>query len=165
MNEAKSRSNPEDRAAIEEVLAIYCIALDEMDLDRLAALFTADCRVDYGPDARLQSNGAADLRQSLERMWRWRRTSHHLSNVTIDFEDADTANVVSYVLAWHERPDLTSATVYGRYVDRFVRTTEGWRIAKRRMLMNGSDRAFTVDINPLERREAPAGWTAPDIDR
>ncbi|MFN2327709.1 MAG: nuclear transport factor 2 family protein [Chromatocurvus sp.] len=154
-----------DRQFIHDLLVDYCLYLDRMELQSLAALFTADCAVVYGEDPRLQSRGAAALAASLERMWRWTRTSHHLSNVRIAFEGEDVADVTSYVMAWHERPDGSSATIYGQYRDRIVRTIEGWRIAERRMFMNGSDAGFTVPITPVERRPAPAGWKAPDINR
>jgi hypothetical protein len=48
-----------DRQAIAEVLHAYCRALDLMDLDAVATVFTADCMVSYGPEARLRSRGAA----------------------------------------------------------------------------------------------------------
>ena len=75
-----------DKQAIAEVLFAYCAHLDRMDLEALAALFTEDCVVDYGPEARLQSHGADGLRRDLARMWRWSRTSHHLSNVVVKLE-------------------------------------------------------------------------------
>ena len=86
-----------DRQAIGELLTEYCRALDLMDLDAIAKVFTADCRVEYGPEERLTSHGAAGVAKSLERMWRWARTSHHLSNIQIDFEGADEARAISYV--------------------------------------------------------------------
>jgi ketosteroid isomerase-like protein len=153
-----------DRQQINEVLIEYCGALDQMDLARLAALFTDDCVVNYGPDPRLQSRGASALRKSLQRMWRWSRTSHHLGNVLIEFSCENEALVRSYVFAWHERPDGSTATIFGQYHDAFVREDGRWRIAERRMLMNGCDAGFTVNINRLERQPAPRGWVAPDID-
>ena len=39
-----------DKQAISEVLYAYCAHLDRMNLDALAALFTDDCVVDYGPN-------------------------------------------------------------------------------------------------------------------
>lgn len=154
-----------DRQAINDVLIRYCGALDRMDLAALADLFTVDCIVDYGPDARLRSTGSAALKKSLERMWRWSRTSHHLSNVQIWFEDTNAASAISYVFAWHERPDGSSATILGQYHDRLERQPDGWRIARRRMFMNGCDAGFKVDIHRFERMDAPAGWVAPDLDR
>lgn len=153
-----------DRQAITDVLVEYCCALDVMDLPALAALFTDDCVVEYGPGEFLQCHGSAALAKSLARMWRWSRTSHHLSNVLIRFDGSDAALSRSYVHAWHERPDGSTATIFGQYRDRFVRREQLWRIAERRMLMNGCDAGFTVNINRLERMPPPPGWRAPDID-
>lgn len=150
-----------DTDEITRVLNEYCNALDRMDLPRLCALFTEDCLVEYGPEEWLQSRGAAALERSLARMWRWARTSHHLSNVQVEFTGDDEAGVQSYVQAWHERPDGATATVLGQYHDRFVRLAAGWRIAERRMVMNGSDSGFAVNINPLDRISAPEGWQPP----
>lgn len=155
----------EDRTAITDVLIEYCRTLDRMDLKRLSDLFTDDCEVDYGPDPRLRSRGRSALAKSLERMWRWSRTSHHLSNVQIRFDDETKATVGSYVHAWHERADGSTATVLGQYHDRFVRVNGAWRIAERRMVMNGNDAGFTVGINRFERIPPPPGWVAPDLDK
>ena len=153
-----------DRQEISELLVEYCRALDVMDLAAIARVFTADCEVEYGPEDRLRSRGSAGVAKSLERMWRWARTSHHLSNIQIAFDGADHARSISYVLAWHERPDGSTATVMGQYHDRLVRTDKGWRIATRRMEMNGSDAGFTVNLHCTKRQGPPAGWVAPNID-
>ena len=150
-----------DRNDIGDLLHSYCLTLDRMQLDELAALFTEDCSVAFGADPLLQSNGSAALARSLQRMWRWKRTSHHLSNIVISFEGPDAADVVSYVMAWHEDPNGQTATVFGQYRDRVVRTDVGWRIASRRMLMNGNDAGFTLDLFPAERKPPPRDWTAP----
>jgi 3-phenylpropionate/cinnamic acid dioxygenase small subunit len=154
-----------DQQEIADLLSEYCRALDLMDLAAIAAVFTPDCRVEYGPEERLQSRGAQGVAKSLERMWRWARTSHHLSNIQIDFEGPERARSVSYVLAWHERPDGSSATVMGQYHDRLLRGPGGWRIEERRMEMNGCDAGFTVNLHRTPRRPAPDGWVAPNIDR
>ena len=154
-----------DREEISFLLHEYCRTLDAMDLDGLAEIFTEDCIVEYGPEDRLKSNGKAAIRKGLERLWRWKRTSHHLSNVQIRFARPDEAEALSYILAWHERPDGSTATVWGQYHDRFVRTPAGWRLQRRRQTMNGNDAGFTVNVFPSERRQPPAGWVAPIIDR
>ncbi len=154
----------EDRLAIADVLNRYCLCLDLMDLDGLAGLFTEDCHVSYGPEDRLTSRGRSALRHDLERLWRWRRTSHHLSNVEVRVEN-DRAQASSYLIAWHEGQDGRTATIYGRYEDRLVRTEGGWRIAERVQYMNGNDAAFTVNIHPTPRLPAPTGWTNPFSDR
>jgi ketosteroid isomerase-like protein len=144
-----------DRRRITDLIHEYCRSLDAMDLDALVQLFTADCTVDYGPEPPLQSHGAQALQRDLARMWRWSRTSHHSSNVQIDFVDADTATACSYVLAWHEAPDGSTATMMGQYRDRLVREPDGWRIAHRRQVMTGNDAGFTVRINRFERLPDP----------
>ena len=146
-----------DKHTIAEVLYSYCAFLDKMDLDALASLFTDDCTVDYGPEPHLRSSGAAGLRQDLGRMWRWARTSHHLSNVLVTLNgDGDSAGALSYVLAWHERPDGSTATMMGQYQDRLVRCRDGrWRISSRRQLLTGNDAGFDVNINRFERVARP----------
>lgn len=139
-----------DRQEITELIHEYCRTLDEMDLDGLVALFTEDCVVDYGPQIR--SEGAAALHRDLGRMWRWARTSHHSGGAQIRFTGADTATATSYVLAWHEAPDGSTATMMGQYHDELRRTADGWRIARRRQVLTGNDAGFTVDINRFERR-------------
>lgn len=153
-----------DRAAIEALLVRYCVFLDRMELESLAALFTDDCRVEYGADTRLQARGRTALADSLTRMWRWVRTSHHLSNVLIEFADEATAAVESYVQAWHERPDGSTATVFGCYRDTVVSRNGRWLIHRRRMFENGSDAGFSVPLYRTDRRSPPPGWSAPPID-
>jgi 3-phenylpropionate/cinnamic acid dioxygenase small subunit len=153
-----------DREEIAFVLHEYCRMLDAMDLDAVAALFCEDCIVEYGPEDRLKSRGRAAIRKALERLWRWTRTSHHLSNVQISFASDEEANARSYVVAWHERPDGTAATVYGQYEDTLKREPEGWRLARRKQTMNGNDRGFTVNLFRAPRRAPPPGWVAPNID-
>ena len=153
-----------DERKISGLLVEYCRALDCMDLQAISDIFSDDCIVEFGPDDRLNSRGRYEVAKSLERMWRWARTSHHLSNIQIQFEGADRAFSTCYVLAWHERADKTTATIYGQYHDELIRESVGWRISKRTMYMNGSDSGFTVNIHPFERSVSPKGWTPPAID-
>jgi ketosteroid isomerase-like protein len=150
-----------DRVKLTNLVNEYCRALDQMDLQSVAAVFTPDCLVEYGPEDLFNSHGADGLVRDLGRMWRYTRTSHHLSNVQITLEDEDHARGVSYVMAWHERPDGTTGILYGQYHDKFVRTAQGWRIAHRRLYMNGNDAGFQVKINPFPRTPAPEGWVNP----
>ncbi|MCL4189843.1 MAG: nuclear transport factor 2 family protein [Rhodobacteraceae bacterium] len=149
-----------DRVAIGEVLAAYCRGLDRMDLDAVAALFTEDCAVSFGSHPALQSAGREALRRDLERLWRFRRTAHHLSNLEVRAA-GDSAEAVSYVMAWHERPDGSTATLFGGYEDMLRREAGGWRIARRRQFMNGADAGFAAPIHPAPRRGPPPGWAPP----
>lgn len=150
-----------DRHGIEDVLVDYCRMLDRMDLEGLSRLFTADCEVIFGPDPRLRASGRDSLRRSMERMWRWRRTAHHLSNVRVWSDGTEAARAESYVHAWHEAPDGTTAEVFGIYRDRLARSHGDWRIARREMTMNGSQGAFRVQIPQAERAAPPLSWVPP----
>ena len=150
-----------DEREIKAVLIEYCCALDRMDLGAIAHLFSEDCIVEFGADAKLNSRGPKALSKSLERMWRWERTSHHLSNISIKFSGLFKASSISYVTAWHERADKTTATIYGQYHDEFRQENERWVITKRKMFMNGSDSGFTVGIFPFKRKTAPENWISP----
>jgi hypothetical protein len=73
-------------------------------------------------------------------MARFAGTSHHVSNIEVSFDGPDRAVSVTYLIAWHRSPDPAVAdfTMYGRYYDTFVRTSEGWRIAARRLRSAGT---------------------------
>jgi 3-hydroxyacyl-CoA dehydrogenase len=154
---AADRLRSADRIAITGLLHRYCAMLDAMELELVPELFTDDCVVVYGPDERMQSHGAAELETSLRRLWRFARTSHHLSNVEVMFDGPDAAHARSYVLAWHQQSDGGSRTLYAEYHDRFVRTPAGWRIAERRQLTHGSDVPWDIPLARAERRSAEQG--------
>ena len=124
--------------------------LDTIELDLVRELFTRDCAVVYGDAEGMRSRGAADLQQSLRRLFRFARTSHHLSNVDIEIVGG-TARATSYVLAWHQFPNGRSNTLYARYEDRLVRTDAGWRIAERRQYTHGSDEPWDRPLDPAPR--------------
>jgi 3-hydroxyacyl-CoA dehydrogenase len=146
-----------DRLELTRLLHRYCAMLDSMELELVPDLFTADCVVVYGPDERMQSRGAGNLQSSLRRLHRFARTSHHLSNIDLEFDGDDDARGRSYVLAWHQHPDGRTQTLYAEYHDRFVRTGDGWRIAERRQLTHGSDVPWDLPLALSDqRRPAPA---------
>lgn len=140
-----------DRLEITRLLHRYCRMLDTMELELVPSLFTDDCVVFYGPEARMQSRSAAALASSLRRLWRFAHTSHHLSNVEIDFDGRNTAHGISYVLAWHQQPDGGSRTLYAEYHDRFALTASGWRIAERRQFTHGSDVPWDLALAEAKR--------------
>jgi 3-hydroxyacyl-CoA dehydrogenase len=141
-----------DRLELTRLLHRYCAMLDSMELERVHELFTPDCAVVYGPDERMQSRGADNLESSLRRLHRFARTSHHLSNIDLDFAGPDVAHGRSYILAWHQHPDGRTQTLYAEYHDRFVRTSEGWRIAERRQLTHGSDVPWDLPLALSDQR-------------
>lgn len=140
-----------DRQEIANVLHQYCRGMDLLDMDLLAGAFTEDGFLDIGPEPRLQTRGAGAIREAMKRMQRFARSSHHLSNIQIEFQGADRALCVSYIWAWHELPDGHSGTMMGQYHDEFVRTAAGWRISTRQLQMSGNDPGFQLNVHRAPR--------------
>lgn len=142
-----------DREDITAILHQYCRGMDLLDMDLLSGAFTDDGFLDIGEEERLQTRGRSEIHEAMKRMKRFSRSSHHLSNVQIQFVDADNANCVSYVTAWHQTPDGHSGTMLGQFHDVFRRTSEGWRIANRQLRMSGNDAGFTLNVRKAERNQ------------
>jgi 3-phenylpropionate/cinnamic acid dioxygenase small subunit len=123
---------------IHRLLSDYAYYLDMNLPDELAALFTEDCYVAYGPD--FGAEGRAAYRETLDGIGTFfAATSHHVSNIVVDFGPGrDTARVRSALYAWHrytrERPD---GHFFGQYHDDLVRTDDGWRFARRELRAAG----------------------------
>jgi 3-phenylpropionate/cinnamic acid dioxygenase small subunit len=131
----------ESRAAIQDLLHRYCYCCDLNDPDGLAACFTDDCFVDYGPGVGPARRGAEARREEGARdLAMFSATSHHLSNVVVEFETDDRARAKSTVYAWHRPADGGPQwRLWAQYHDVVARTPDGWRIAERRLLVAGSE--------------------------
>lgn len=149
-----------DRQEIEQILYDYANFLDLNEPKSLVALFTPDCHIAYGPDHG--ADGAEAYLATLEHEKFgvgafFAGTSHHVSNVVIEFTDDDTAGVRSVLYAWHrynrERPD---GIVMGQYHDVVVRTPDGWKIARRELKHAGTEsyHAKGDALNPIPRKNA-----------
>ncbi|MEU6643551.1 nuclear transport factor 2 family protein [Saccharomonospora sp. NPDC046836] len=150
-----------DERDIKRVLFEYAFHLDAADPAKMLPLFTPDLYVAYG-----ESHGASGPEEYLEVLANnktgiaafFAGTSHHVSNVVIDFADTDKATVRSVLYAWHkynrERPD---GIVYAQYHDVFVRTAEGWKIQQRKQLTTGTEqyhaRPETLVMAPRKSKE------------
>jgi ketosteroid isomerase-like protein len=132
MNLASAVRELVDRQAITDLIHAYCDHFDRNEPEAVAALFTADATVDYGPEAATIIGAAAiatTIAVGLEQTFA--ATSHHVSNIRLTFDGQDRARSVTYLYAWHRyRDGSPDGELWGRYRHRFVRTEEGWRIAE-----------------------------------
>jgi hypothetical protein len=126
--------NNDDWLAIYNLQVRYAVALDHRDWELLRTVFTPDCEVQYS---------GAPLLEGFEAVWpfcqralaRYRQTQHLLGDHVIDI-DGDRATGSCYLQAIHvDAPEHGTQvyTFYGRYTDEYVRSADGWRIAKRRL--------------------------------
>lgn len=139
---------------IRDLLSDYAFHLDMNETDALAALFTDDCSVIYGPG--FGAEGIEAYRKTLEGVGSYfAATSHHVSNIRITFETAGTARVRSTLYAWHryrrERPD---GILWGQYHDLVTRRDGRWRFRKRELRTAGVEAFHTKPEQqlPIGRR-------------
>ena len=141
-----------DRQAITELIHRYCECFDRNDPEGVAALFTPDAIVDYNPDT--ENIEGADLAATIAIGLRdtFAATSHHVSNVMITFENNATARSLCYVDAWHRyRDGSPDGFLWGRYLHRFVRTPEGWRITALLLQAAGTVDFHRARMHPIGR--------------
>ncbi|WP_433496602.1 nuclear transport factor 2 family protein [Sphaerimonospora sp. CA-214678] len=125
----------QDRLDIADLLARYCVALDGRDWDLLGQVFTEDAAAEYGSAGSPRGLPAIVevVRASLEPL---DASQHFIGTSLIEATGADEATGRTYLIAQHVKngtPGGDLFTIAGTYVDRFVRTRDGWRIADRHL--------------------------------
>lgn len=131
-----------DRAEIEELMWRYVRALDSLDEEAYAAVFTEDGEFINGRDV---TKGRAALKQLVadvkkrraERQAKGepaRSTYHAIANHYIEFIDKDRARYHSYWMTFFSNPgpgQPPSVAAMGRGVDDLVRVNGKWLIKSR----------------------------------
>lgn len=142
-----------EQQAIERMMFDYSYALDMNQPDTLAELFVDDCEVSYAPN--FGATGMEAYKKTLEGIGTFfRGTSHHNSNVVVDFVSENEANVRSVVLAIHrytkERPD---GILYGQYFDTVVKRDGRWKFKRRELRTTLTTDYHVKASNPIGRAE------------
>ena len=125
-----------DRRQIDDLLIRYTVAIDTKDWNLLDTVYTPDAKIDYTSSGGIKG-AYPEIRQWLEKVISlFSVTMHLIGNTVVEFEDGgDAARARTYVInpMGFTNPDdsLHLFTVGAYYVDRLVRTPEGWRIAER----------------------------------
>ena len=110
----------------------YCRGIDTCDAELTASAYHAGATDDHGSfkgDGHEFAAYAADALRT-----RYQATHHATGEATIDFVDATTAEVITYVVARHLGVDDDGhylETFGGEYRDRFEHRDGAWRIADR----------------------------------
>jgi 3-phenylpropionate/cinnamic acid dioxygenase small subunit len=123
-----------DRMEIDDLLTRYTVALDTRQWDLLATVFTPDATIDYTSSQGIKGQFpevAAWLEKALTA---FSVSQHLLGNRQIEL-DGDQGTGRTYFFNPNTLADQAGATtmlyVGGFYLDKFVRTAGGWRIADR----------------------------------
>ena len=142
-----------DERAIERLLFDYAYFLDMNMPDEMSALFVDECVVSYAPN--FGAEGIEAYKKTLDGIGTFfTATSHHVSNVCIDFEADVRAKVRAVVLAIHrytrERPD---GLLYGQYDDVVVKVDGGWKFKVRTLRTTMTTDYHVKASNPIGRQE------------
>lgn len=142
-----------EQQAIERMMYDYSYALDMNRPEELADLFVDDCEVSYAPN--FGATGKDAYKKTLEGIGTFfRGTSHHNSNIVVDFVSDTEANVRSIVLAIHrytrERPD---GILYGQYFDTVVKRDGEWKFKRRELRTTMTTDYHVKASNPIGRTE------------
>jgi ketosteroid isomerase-like protein len=154
MNHARSLEGLIDKADITDVIHAYCYHFDRAEPEKVLALFTDDAVVDYGPDVPTM-HGVAEIGPMVTRGLSefFAATSHHISNVTIQFDGPDKAKSVCYLYSWHSYQDgRPNSELWAQYHHDFVRTSDGWKMSHLLLQAAASENFHREKMHPIGRR-------------
>lgn len=118
-----------DRDDLVELTIRYATAIDTEQYSLLTQVFTDEAQVDYAEVGQWTGGAAvAEFMEAAHVMAA--HTMHRMSNQSVDIA-GDHATMRTYVDALILLEDGSGANPVGFYDDYAVRTTEGWRIARR----------------------------------
>lgn len=122
----------EDHLAIQRLTSDFCWCADTRDVDGIVALFAADGVFDAEPAGLGVFEGHEALSGFFGSLLPAHEYSQHIiGNHRIDL-DGDTATGTSYYLMQGAIKGTGRISAAGYYEDRYVRTSDGWRLQSRR---------------------------------
>lgn len=143
-----------DKDAIADLIHAYCWHFDRNEPEELAALFTHDARIDYGPEfppVTGRDGIESAVARGLEAVFA--ATSHHVSNIRITLLGEDEAASTCYLYAWHRyRANRPDGELWAQYHHRFRRTADGWRITELVLKAAGMKDFHRSAMHPIGRR-------------
>ncbi len=123
----------EDRQDISELLVRYATGIDRRDWPLFRTVFTDDCQLDYGEIGSWSGvDEVTDFMAKVHAMAG--HTLHRLSNqaITVEGDKAVARTYVDALIMAGDNQSGGGVNGIGFYDDEIVRTSEGWRIARRR---------------------------------
>ena len=142
-----------DRESIAGLIHGYCYHFDRNEPDDLAALFTPDAVVDYGPEtADLIGTPAIRAAVGSGLATTFAASSHHVSNIEIRFGSANAASSICYLYAWHRyHSGAPDGELWAQYHHDFVRGADGWKICRLVLKAAGSRHFHRGTMHPIGR--------------
>jgi 3-phenylpropionate/cinnamic acid dioxygenase small subunit len=127
-----------DRQALQDVMLSYAAAVDDRDMARYRACFADDAEiVGFGETTVTGAdNWTASVASQLEAF----SATQHLMSPQLATVSGDQASARTDVQALHVLKDTDGAvfTLWATYLTDFVRTGEGWKIARHELVVRGT---------------------------
>lgn len=140
-----------DRAAITDLIHRYSRAVDRLDAELLRSAYWPDGTDDHGA---FNGNALDYVDWVIGFVGGWISTHHDNSNVMIDL-DGDVAYGESHWTGWYRYrrgDDVVDQVSNGRYLDRYERRGDEWRIAHRTCVSDWSRSAVRPDGDEHDHR-------------
>ena len=133
----------QDRAEIEELLYRYAEMVDQKDWKQMDRIFALEATIDYTSTGGQKGPFRETLAWLDRALESWPINLHVIGNVIIEIDgDVATSRCYFHAPMGRETEDgqfiITNA---GRYLDKLIRTADGWRIVERvceQTIMQGS---------------------------
>ena len=131
-------SDADDRRQLQDVMLTYAAAVDDRDMTRYRACFADDVEILGFGEAII--NGADTWTASVENQLDAFSATQHLMSPQLAMVSGDTASGRTDVQALHVLKDGDGAmfTLWATYLTDFVRTDDGWKIARHELVIRGT---------------------------
>jgi 3-phenylpropionate/cinnamic acid dioxygenase small subunit len=122
----------EERAAIQDLLSMYCFHVDNGDYDQWVNLFTTDCLFEPGDLGNL--NGRAAIREWVEKLMAGSLPRKHCTINSIIRVNGSEAKADSYlILVQQGAQQGPYVSLAGRYEDVLVKEGDTWLFKNRKI--------------------------------
>ncbi len=134
----------DDRAAIQDVMLRYVLAVDKQDVNALCALFTEDAMISGFTQTPLR--GAHEMGACVSAALQPFYATQHLISLPLVEVSSDTAHAQTPVQAIHFFKDRTRGnfTLWGTYETDLVRGGAGWKIRNHNLVTLANNTPLAV---------------------
>ncbi|MEM7094560.1 MAG: nuclear transport factor 2 family protein [Actinomycetota bacterium] len=140
---------PDQLAAVEacrDAARRYCRGVDRLDPDEMRSAYWPDATDDHG---NFVGNAHEFVDHCMTAHLKWSWTMHTIFNHTVELDDGTMARGEAYNVSWLQRPTGELDMWFGRYLDRYERRGDEWRIIERVCVHEGDRTLPPGDAMPI----------------
>lgn len=144
----------DDRVIIEDLIKKYCLYFDTNEPKKLIELFSESVLIDYGPEVPpIVGKDAAFVMISGGLNNLFAKTSHHISNIIVEFDSSLIAHSTSYIYAWHQYQNKSEiGHLWGHYHHKFVKELGDWKISELKLFAVNTDNFHREIMHSVDRK-------------